>query len=61
MEYDPLESNTHAIKMIMHNIMSQFHQENMISNFKKKIFNGKEYKNIHTVEIKLEAYNHDGN
>lgn len=58
MKYDPLESNTHAIKMIMHNIMSQFHQENIIF---KKIFNGKEYKNIHTVEVKLEAYNHDGN
>lgn len=37
MEYDPLESNTHAIKMIMHNIMSQFHQENMISNFLKNL------------------------
>lgn len=33
----------------------------MISNLKKKIFNGKEYKNIYMVEIKLEVYNYDGN
>lgn len=39
--------------MIIHNIMSQFHHKNMIGNI--EIFIGKEYKNIHTVEIESNA------